>query len=81
MALTKTGVLITAMRTLASDVKSDDGVANAAIAEAADRLERYANALQAIKRHCQDAVCREWVEERHYTRAIQNIRSEIDSYI
>jgi hypothetical protein len=33
-----TKTLVAAMRVLASDIQSDDGVANAAIAEAADRL-------------------------------------------
>ena len=36
---TDTLILIKAMRRLADDIHSDDGVANAAIAEAADRLE------------------------------------------
>jgi hypothetical protein len=36
---TQTDVLIAAMRILARDVESGDGVANAAIAEAADRLK------------------------------------------
>ena len=36
---TDTLILIKAMRRLADDIQSDDGVANAAIAEAADRLE------------------------------------------
>jgi hypothetical protein len=34
-----TPTLISAMRILAATVESDDGIANAAIAEAADRLE------------------------------------------
>ncbi len=37
-----TETLITALRVLARDIKSGDGVANAAIAEAADRLEELA---------------------------------------
>jgi uncharacterized protein (UPF0212 family) len=36
---TDTATLIKAMRILARDIESGDGVANAAIAEAADRLE------------------------------------------
>ena len=36
---TDTLILIKAMRRLADDIQSEDGVANAAIAEAADRLE------------------------------------------
>jgi len=36
---TKTETLIKALRILANDIESEDGVANAAIAEAAQRLE------------------------------------------
>lgn len=36
--------LVGAMRALAADIQSKDGVANAAIAEAADRLERMQKA-------------------------------------
>ena len=36
---TSTKTLVSALRILAQDIQSDDGVANAAIAEAADRLE------------------------------------------
>ena len=35
----KTTTLIQAMRILATDIQSEDGVANAAISEAADRME------------------------------------------
>lgn len=41
--------LIAAMRVLSNDIQSDDGVANAAIAEAADRLERLHAALIEIR--------------------------------
>ena len=36
---TSTKTLVSALRILAQDIQSDDRVANAAIAEAADRLE------------------------------------------
>jgi hypothetical protein len=36
---TSTPIIISAMRILARDIQTDDGVANAAISEAADRLE------------------------------------------
>jgi hypothetical protein len=39
---TPTKTLIQAMRILSRDIQSDDGVANAAIAEAADRLDQFA---------------------------------------
>jgi hypothetical protein len=38
---TSTATLIKAMRVLADDIQSDDGIANLAIAEAADRLELF----------------------------------------
>lgn len=38
-----TSTLIVALRILARDIQSGDGVANAAIAEAADRLEEHYN--------------------------------------
>lgn len=42
---TDTKILIKALRILANDIQSDDGVANACIAEAADRLEEQENLL------------------------------------
>ncbi|TXH55022.1 MAG: hypothetical protein E6Q97_09735 [Desulfurellales bacterium] len=50
-------VLISALRTLAVDIQSEDGVANAAILEAAERLESFVEAMQTIR----DAV----LHERH----------------
>ena len=41
-----TQTLIDALRILARDIQSDDGVANAAIAEAAQRLEALEEQLQ-----------------------------------
>ena len=40
---TPDAVLISALRILAEEIQSPDGVANAAIAEAADRLEELAS--------------------------------------
>lgn len=51
---TSTKVLIEALRVLAMDIQSEDGVANAAIAEAAGRLEE----LQAENKALRDAL--EW---------------------
>jgi len=45
---TDTTTLIKAMRVLAQDIQSGDGVANAAIAEAADRLEILLDALKSL---------------------------------
>lgn len=41
--------LISALHALAVDIQSEDGVANAAIAEAAERLETYHAALLEIR--------------------------------
>lgn len=46
--MTDTYTLIEALRILARDIESGDGVANAAIAEAADRLQAYHAALDVI---------------------------------
>lgn len=43
--ISDTKTIINAMRVLARDLQSDDGVANAAILEAADRLEELNEAL------------------------------------
>jgi len=41
----KTETIISALRVLANDIQSGDGVANAAIAEAADRMEELCSEL------------------------------------
>jgi len=46
---TDTQNLITAMRHLAATIQSDDGVANAAIAEAADRLDELQSTIADIR--------------------------------
>jgi len=48
---TDTATLIQAMRILARDIQSDDGVANAAIAEAADRMEQQAATIAKLPRY------------------------------
>jgi hypothetical protein len=47
---TKTEIIIGALRVLAHDIQSGDGVANAAIAEAADRMEELCSELLFQKR-------------------------------
>lgn len=54
MRRAKTETIIAAMRILAEDIHSEDGVANAAIREAADRLQELHDRLSA---HC------EWVRD------------------
>ena len=46
---TKTKTLIKALRILANDIESDDGVANACIAEAADRLEEMNSKISELE--------------------------------
>ncbi|MFA5323163.1 MAG: hypothetical protein WC373_10875 [Smithella sp.] len=46
MKRSKTKTLIQAMRTLSKDIESQDGIPNAAILEAADRLEEIAKLLK-----------------------------------
>jgi hypothetical protein len=41
--------LVAAMRTLANDIESEDGVANAAIAEAAQRLEEQQERIKRLE--------------------------------
>ena len=47
--MTETKVLIEALRILARDIQSGDGVANAAIAEAADRLEKQQQEIEKLR--------------------------------
>lgn len=49
MRRSTTQTIIDAMRILVRDIYSEDGVANMAIAEAADRLEEL---QAAVKKHC-----------------------------
>lgn len=46
---TDTPTLIAALRIIAADIQSGDGVANAAIAEAADRLEEMAEFARDVR--------------------------------
>lgn len=46
---TQTKTLIDALRVLARDIQSEDGVANAAIAEAADRLEQQEDRIRRLE--------------------------------
>ena len=48
--MTDTKTIIEALRILARDIQSDDGVANAAIAEAADRLEKQQKRIRNQRR-------------------------------
>ena len=47
---TSTETLIAAMRILSQDIQSEDGVANAAVAEAAQRLEEQQERITQMER-------------------------------
>jgi HAMP domain-containing protein len=47
--ITTTETLVAAMRALANDIQSEDGVANAAIAEAAQRLEEQQDRIKRLE--------------------------------
>jgi len=51
---TNTKTLIKALRILAEDIQSDDGVANSCIAEAADRLEELEKANKDLRKFMVD---------------------------
>lgn len=53
--MSSTETLITALRILAREIQSDDGVANAAIAEAADRLEDLQRENAALREELKEA--------------------------
>ena len=44
------------MRILANDIQSDDGIANAAIAEAADRIEQLEANMERLQSHADKLV-------------------------
>jgi hypothetical protein len=53
---TETATLIVAMRELSLEIISDDGVANAAISEAGDRLGEQAREISALRQHLEVMV-------------------------
>ena len=72
-----TETLIAAMRILARDIRSTDGVANAAIREAADRLEELQRTLKVI---------RTWAEfyresPAEYAKTLVQIRDKCDKVL
>lgn len=53
---TRTPILISAMRLLAREIQSEDGVANAAIAEAADRMEELARQVEQAQHYAPTTI-------------------------
>ena len=67
--MTETKTIIEALRVLARDIQSEDGVANIAIAEAADRLEKQQERIrnqrceiEALAKRIADVE--RWIERR-----------------
>lgn len=67
-----TTTLIDALRILSTDIVSDDGIANAAIAEAADRLESMRDSARKIFRELTLLNCR-WHDE-DLQKAVDTLR-------
>ena len=74
---TDTKTLINAMRILARDIQSDDGVANGAISEAADQMEE----LQAQHRKDENEYANLWQMYGDLEEECDRLREELgDSY-
>lgn len=75
-----TATIVSAMRILSTDIQSDDGVANAAIAEAADRLEELqrdiATVMWAISMHS-GRVNRRTADGRAFRAAANRLAAEV----
>jgi sirohydrochlorin ferrochelatase len=68
---TSTETLIEAMKILAVDIQSEDGVANAAIAEAAQRLEELYNLASEAedlfaRQTYSDTDAAEWIKNKYF---------------
>lgn len=55
---TDTKTLIKALRILANDIESNDGVANACVTEAADRLEEMYKQIDEMAEACHCGFCK-----------------------
>ena len=77
-----TETLITALRVLARDIQSDDGVANAAIAEAADRMEEMQRQLERVPAEEAELTSGDlfWSDEGEegYTDAFEALEGALD---
>jgi hypothetical protein len=81
MKKTKTETLASAMDVLAREIQSGDGIANAAIAEAAERLRELNRTVVAAlewEHETSKAMCwpkPKWVEEYERMAAMPNVKS------
>lgn len=72
-----TETLIAAMRILARDIQSGDGVANAAISEAAGRLEEQQAALSELEAKVK-AQHLDWREVEKLLNAVHTVRKAVE---
>jgi ABC-type transporter Mla subunit MlaD len=66
--------LIKALRILANDIQSDDGVANAAISEAANRLEEQQKRIQRLVEEGDEMLM--WLGEDTYPCNLQWLQDQ-----
>jgi cell division protein FtsB len=74
-----TETLIKAMRILATDIQSDDGVANAAIAEAAQRLEEQQQRIKKLESDDMRADLLMWSDNLRLQQRIAQLERENDA--
>ena len=72
---TEIKTLVAAMRELAATIQSDDGIANAAIAEAARRLDQQALYIVILEETIKEeqkklAEYRRWMDETYKNRSV-----------
>ncbi len=77
MKRTNTQTLILSMRILARDVQCDDGVANSAITEAADRLEELQSALVEVRGMVWEAI----LKPSKRTKGLREIEARLNEAI
>jgi hypothetical protein len=78
---TETTVLIAAMQHLARTILSDDGVANAAIAEAAERLQEQAAEIAALTAELERARSEHFRIHETLTDRIPALRSALGALV
>lgn len=66
MRKSSTEALILAARTLANDIETQDGVANAALREIADRLEEQADSIEKLDKFFREVIHDYWNPEKDF---------------
>jgi len=65
---TETKTLVSAMYELAATIHSDDGIANSAIEDAAQRLDEQSLEIRLLRDKLLE--CREWIDETYENRGV-----------